>query len=65
MGDVRLENEMKVIDLKARAQAFFAVGEILNYSYEGDYSQSSIEAFFDSLAQDLLLKADELKNKVN
>lgn len=65
MSDIKLENEIKVRDLKSRAQAFFAVGEILNYSYEGDYSQSSIEAFFDSLAQDLLLQADKLKNKVN
>ena len=65
MIGIKLENEIKARDLKIRAQAFFDVGQILNYSYEGDYSQSSIEAFFDRLAQNLMLEADKLKDKVN
>jgi len=65
MSNIQLENEIKAKDLKSRAEAFFAVGEKLRYDYEGDYSQSSIEAFFDSLAQNLMLEADKLIDKVN
>jgi len=43
-----------------KADAFFEVGEKLKYEYEGPYDQSSIEEFFDALAQDLILKADSL-----
>ncbi len=36
-----------------KIDAFYEVGEALKYDYEGDYSQSSIEDFFDRKAQEL------------
>lgn len=47
-------------ELKAKADAFFQVGELLNYEYEGSYNRSSIEEFFDNKAKALLLEADKL-----
>ena len=47
--------------LKIKADAFFEVGEILKYEYDGPYDQGSIEEFFYNKAQDLILKAS--KNK--
>lgn len=54
------EKSLQKRDLKVKANAFFEVGEKLKHEYEGHYDRSSIEDFFDGLAQDLILKADNL-----
>ena len=56
----QVEKSLQKRDLKTKADAFFEVGEKLKYEYEGSYDRSSIEEFFDDLAQDLVLKADSL-----
>ena len=56
----QVEKSLQKRDLKTKADAFFEVGEKLKYEYEGPYDRSSIEEFFDDLAQDLVLKADSL-----
>ena len=48
--------------LKIKADTFFEVGELLKYEYEGAYDRSSIEDFFDSKAQELILKASHLQD---
>ena len=48
--------------LKIKADAFFEVGEILRYEYEGFYDQEGIEDFFDSKARELVLKAGDTAN---
>lgn len=49
--------------LKAKADAFFEVGHLLKYEYEGLYDQSSIEEFFNAKADGLILRADKI-NKI-
>jgi hypothetical protein len=49
----------EIEQLKAKADAFFEVGEILKYEYDGPYDRSSIEEFFDDKAQDLILAANK------
>ncbi len=56
----QVEKILQKRDLKAKANAFFEVGEKLKYEYEGAYDISSIERFFDHLAKELILKADSL-----
>ena len=55
-----IEKSLKKRDLKTKANAFFDVGEKLKYEYDGAYDRSSIEEFFDSLAEELMLKSDNL-----
>jgi hypothetical protein len=57
----QVEKSLKKRDLKTKADAFFEVGEKLKYEYEGAYDRSSIEEFFDGLAEDLMLKADSME----
>lgn len=56
----QIDKSLRKRDLLIKADAFFEVGEKLKYEYEGSYDRSSIEEFFDDLAQDLILKADSL-----
>ncbi len=56
----QVDKSLQKRDLRVKADAFFEVGEKLKYEYEGSYDRSSIEEFFDGLAQDLILKADSL-----
>jgi len=56
----QIDKSLRKRDLLIKADAFFEVGEKLKYEYEGPYDRSSIEEFFDDLAQDLILKADSL-----
>lgn len=57
-----MNNSDKEINKKiisAKADAFFSVGEILKYEYEGPYDRSSIEEFFDNYADNLLKELDK------
>lgn len=61
MEAIKVSKETKE-QLKAKADAYFSVGELLKYEYEGPYDRSSIEDFFDGKAQDLILKAQKLSD---
>ena len=56
----QVDKSLQKRDLRVKADAFFEVGEKLKHEYEGPYDRSSIEEYFDDLAQDLILKADSL-----
>jgi len=51
--------------LKAKADAFEEVGQLLKYDYEGAYDRSSIESFFDDKAEELKLEANTLVSLID
>lgn len=48
-----LEGELPELVNKIKADAYRSVGEILKYNYGGLYDRSSIESYFDDLADEL------------